>query len=277
MISIEMHNVSLGYGGKAVLRDINLRVRPGEMVGLIGPNGCGKSTVIRALSRIISPYSGRILVDGRDITKLPRQEMARLIGVVPQLPILPSAFTAFEIVLMGRNPHLGFLQYEGPKEIAIAWGAMERTGTELLAERRVSELSGGEIQGLLIARVLAQETKAILLDEPTANLDIGRQIEILDLIGKLCSESNLAVLAALHDLNLAAQYCDRVVLLNEGQLFAEGTAWEVITARNIAEVYGAESCVYSHPVNGLPCVLLQAGNGRLPGRIDTQKRGFNSG
>jgi len=277
MISIEMHNVSLGYGGKAVLSDINLRVRPGEMVGLIGPNGCGKSTVIRAFSRIIPPFSGRILVDGRNITKLPRPEMARLIGVVPQLPILPSAFTAFEIVLMGRNPHLGFLQYEGPKEIAIAWEAMERTGTELLAERRVSELSGGEIQGLLIARVLAQETKAILLDEPTANLDIGRQIEILDLIGKLCSEGNLAVLAALHDLNLAAQYCDRLVLLHQGRIYAEGSPWEVITSGNIAEVYGAESCVYSHPVNGLPCVLLKAGNGRLPGRSDTHNRGIEAG
>ena len=277
MISIEMHNVSLGYGGKAVLMDIDLRVRPGEMVGLIGPNGCGKSTIIRAFSRIISPFSGRILVDGRDITKLARQKMARLIGVVPQLPILPSAFTAFEIVLMGRNPHLGFLQYEGPKEIGIAWEAMARTGTQSLAERRVSELSGGEIQGLLIARVLAQETKAILLDEPTANLDIGRQIEILDLIGKLCSQDNLAVLAALHDLNLAAQYCDRLVLLHQGRVYAEGSPWEVITSGNIAEVYGAESCVYSHPVNGLPCVLLQAGNGRLPGRIDTHKKGFNAG
>jgi len=263
MIKIEMQNVCLGYGRKAVLKDVTFQVRPGEMVGLIGPNGCGKSTVIRALSRIISPFSGRILLDGESVAKISRRDLARLLGVVPQMPLLPSAFTAFEIVLMGRNPHLGLFQYEGPKELAIAWQAMEKTGTQSLAGRRVSELSGGEIQCLLIARVLAQETKAILLDEPTANLDIGRQVEVLDLFKNLCREDNLAILAALHDLNLASQYCNRLILINDGRIHAEGTPREVITARNIEDVYGAESCVYTHPVNGLPCVLLNAGNGKM--------------
>jgi iron complex transport system ATP-binding protein len=276
MINIEMNDVSLGYGRQAVLQDVSLRVGPREMVGLIGPNGCGKSTIIRALSHIINPLSGRITVDGRDIAGLSRQELAHLIGVVPQLPILPSAFTAFEIVLMGRNPHLGFLQYEGHKDIAIAWQAMEKTGTQSFAERRIRELSGGEIQGLLIARALAQETKAILLDEPTANLDIGRQIEILDLIRGMCTESNLAVLAALHDLNLAAQYCDRLVLLHDRRVYAEGTPWEVITSDNISRVYGAESSVYSHPVNGLPCVLLRANNGRVS-NPDRHYKDFKTG
>jgi iron complex transport system ATP-binding protein len=178
------------------------------------------------------------------------------------MPLLPSAFTAFEIVLMGRNPHLSLFQYEGPRELAITWQAMEKTATCSLAERRVGELSGGEIQCLLIARVLAQETKAILLDEPTANLDIGRQVEILDLIKNLCLENNLAVLAALHDLNLASQYCDRLVLINNERVHAEGTPREVITPGNIKEVYGAESCVYTHPLNGLPAVLLSAGNNK---------------
>ena len=263
MIKIEMQDVCLGYGRKVVLKDLTFQVSPGEIVGLIGPNGCGKSTIIRALSHTISSYSGKILLDGQDVTKIPRRQLAQLLGVVPQMPLLPSAFTAFEIVLMGRNPHLGLFQYEGPKELAIACKAMEKTGTQSLAGRRVSELSGGEIQGLLIARVLAQETKAILLDEPTANLDIGRQIEILDLIKNLCRENNLTVLAALHDLNLASQYCDRLVLINNGRIQAEGTPREVITARNIADVYGAESCVYTHPVNGLPCVLLNTGNNKM--------------
>ena len=262
MIKIEMQNVWLGYGHKAVLKDITFQVRPGEMIGLIGPNGCGKTTIIRALSRIISPCSGKILLNGKAVTKIPRRDLARLLGVVPQMPLLPSAFTAFEIVLMGRNPHLDLFQYEGPKELAITWQAMEKTGTESLAGRRVSELSGGEIQCLLIARVLAQETKAILLDEPTANLDIGRQVEILDLIKNLCSENNLAVLAALHDLNLASQYCDRLILINDGRIHAEGTPAKVITSRNIKEVYGAEGCVYVHPVNGLPTVLLNTGNNK---------------
>ena len=271
MIKIETQNVRLSYGRKIVLKDLTFQVMPGEMVGLIGPNGCGKSTLIRALSRIISPYSGKILLDGKDVAKIPRQNLARLIGVVPQMPLLPSIFTAFEIVLMGRNPHLGPFQYEGPKEISIAWQAMERTGTQSLARRRINELSGGEIQCLLIARVLAQETKAILLDEPTANLDIGRQVEILDLIKNLCLENNLAVLAALHDLNLAAQYCNRLILINNGRIQAEGTPREVITPRNIKEVYGAKSCVYTHPINGLPVVLLNAGNGKLAGPGDLIK------
>jgi len=263
MIKLEMQNVSLGYGHKIVLQGISLGVMPGEMVGLIGPNGSGKSTIIKALSRVISSHSGKILLNGQDIAKIPRKDLARLLGVVPQIPILPSVFTAFEIVLMGRNPHLGLFQYEGPGELAIAWRAMERTATHTFAERRVSELSGGEIQCLLIARVLTQETKAILLDEPTANLDISRQVEILDLIKSLCMENGLAVLAALHDLNLAAQYCDRLVLLNKGQVHAVGTPGQVITAHNIKEVYGAENCVYPHPLNGLPAVLLSAANNKV--------------
>jgi iron complex transport system ATP-binding protein len=263
MIDIAVQNVWLGYSRKEVLRDITFRVLPGEMVGLIGPNGCGKSTIIRALTRIISPYQGTILLDGKDIAGIARQELSRMLGVVPQIPLLPSAFTAFEVVLMGRNPHLGLFQYEGQKEMDIAWQAMERTMTRHLAGRRVGELSGGEIQCLLIARVLTQETKAILLDEPTANLDIGRQIEILNLIKNLCLESNLAVMAALHDLNLAAQYCDRLVLINNGQVHAQGTPSEVITPEIIKEVYGAEGCVYTHPVNKLPAVLVNPVNGRI--------------
>ncbi len=258
MIELEMKNVTLAYGHKVVVEGISFQMVPGKIMGLVGPNGCGKSTIIKALSRVISPYSGRILLNGKDISAIPRKDLARWLGVVPQMPLLPSVFTAFEIVLMGRNPHLGLFQYEGPRELAIAWQAMEKTSTQHLAERRINELSGGEIQGIVIARALAQETEAILLDEPTANLDIGRQIEILDLIRSLCRENNMTVVAALHDLNLAAQYCDRLVLLNNHRVHAEGMPGEVITPQNIEEVYGARSCVYAHPANGLPVVLLNA-------------------
>jgi iron complex transport system ATP-binding protein len=182
---------------------------------------------------------------------------------VPQIPLLPSAFTAFEVVLMGRNPYLSLFQHESQREVDITLRAMEQTMTRHLAGRRIGELSGGEIQCLLIARALVQETKAMLLDEPTANLDIGRQIEILNLIKRLCLEKNIAVLAALHDLNLAAQYCDRLVLINNGRIHAQGTPGEVITAGNIKEVYGAEGCVYTHPANGLPAVLINPDNVRL--------------
>jgi len=253
-----MQKVSLGYNHHPILRDMNLKVSPGELVGLIGPNGCGKSTLIKAFSHIINPMSGRILVDGRVISVIPRRELARLVGVVPQIPLLPSTFSAFEIVLMGRNPHLGLFQSEGPRDWNLALQAMQKTATQSLADRRVNELSGGEIQCLLIARALVQETKAILLDEPTANLDIGRQVEILDLMKDLCRTQNLTVLAALHDLNLAAQYCDRLVLIHDGRIHAEGKPSEVITNKNIKQVYGAENCVYTHPVNGLPIVLVGA-------------------
>jgi iron complex transport system ATP-binding protein len=262
MIKLELQNVSLGYGGKVVVKDITFQVMPGEVVGLIGPNGCGKSTIIKAMSRVLSPYSGRILIDGRDVSRMLRGDLARLLGVVPQMPLLPSTFTAFEIVLMGRNPHLGLLQYESAKDMATTWQAMEKTATHHLAERRVGELSGGEIQRIVVARVLAQEPKSILLDEPTANLDISHQVEILDLIKNLCLENNLTVLIALHDLNLASQYCDRLILINSGHIHAQGTPKEVINSQNIMEVYGAENCVYTHPVNGLPVVLLKAGSSK---------------
>jgi len=271
MIELKMQNVSLGYDRKPVLEDISLQVQPGGIVGLIGPNGSGKSTILKALSGVLPPYSGKIFLDGKDIKRISRKELACLVGVVPQMPLLPSAFTAFEIVLMGRNPHLGLFQYEGPKEMAIAWESMEKTATQALAERTISGLSGGEIQCVLIARALAQETKAILLDEPTANLDIGRQVEILDMIKELCRENNLAVLAALHDLNLASQYCDRLFLINNGRICASGTPGEVITAGNIWEVYGARDCVYTHPVNGLPSVLLNAGICRRATPVDEKK------
>jgi len=255
-IELEMKRVDLGYRHRPVLRDISFTAKPGELVGLIGPNGSGKSTILKTLSRIIPPLAGTVLVDGRELTGIPRQHLARLVGVVPQLPLLPSTFTAFEIVLMGRNPHLGLFQHETRHDYETAREAMDKTGTLHLAERHINELSGGEIQAVLIARVLVQQTDSILLDEPTANLDIGRQIEVMDLIARLCREQKLTVIAAIHDLNLAAQYCNRLLLISEGRLYADGAPAEVITDENVAAVYGAGNTVFTHPVNGLPTVLI---------------------
>jgi len=262
MVSLELEDVSLGYSGNPVVKNLTFQVMPREMVGLIGANGCGKTSIIKAICRVISPYSGRIFLDGKALSSIPRGDLARLLGVVPQNPTLPETFTAFEVVLMGRNPHLGLLQYEGRRDLAITWWAMERTATDSLSERRMSELSGGERQRVTIARALAQEPRAILLDEPTANLDIKHQVEILNLIKNLCLEKNLTVLVALHDLNLASQYCDRLLLINSGRIHAEGTPWEVITPVNIKAVYGAEGCVYPHPANHRPVVLINADYGK---------------
>lgn len=260
---IELKDVSLGYDSKAVLSNISLKVISGKILGIVGPNGSGKSTLIKGISRLVNLFSGRILVSGRDIRNIRREELACLIATVPQNPILPEAFTAFEVVLMGRTPHLGLLRYEGEKDVTVAWEAMNATKTQFLAERRIGELSGGERQRLIIARALTQQPKVLLLDEPTANLDIRHQIEALDLVRSLCFERGLIVVTALHDLNLAAQYCDWLVMLNEGQIYTEGIPQDVLTVDNIKKTYGAGVCVYPHPINKLPTTLITAGSSHV--------------
>jgi iron complex transport system ATP-binding protein len=256
MVSLEIKDISLSYNHSPVVKGLSFQVGPGEMVGLIGPNGCGKTSIIKALSRVLPLGSGKITLDGKELRRFSRGDLARLIGVVPQNPTLPDTFTVSEVVILGRNPHLGLMRSESSRDMAIVWWALERTGISSLAGRKMGELSGGERQRVTIARVLAQEPEAILLDEPTANLDIRHQLEILGLIRGLCREKKLAVLIALHDLNLATQYCDRLLLIRNGESFAEGAPREVITAANIMEVYGAESYIYPHPENNLPVVLI---------------------
>jgi iron complex transport system ATP-binding protein len=239
-----------------VLSGVSLEVLAGKVLGIVGPNGCGKSTLIKGITKVIPLLGGDILLDDKSLLKLPQSEIARCIAVVPQSASLPEAFTAFEIVMMGRTPHLGFLRYEGKKDIDIAVKAMQMTDTLHLSERRAGELSGGEKQRLTIARALAQQPQIILLDEPTSHLDINYQVETLELISDLCRRDGLAVLAALHDLNLAAQYCDRIIMLDGGRIFAEGSPCEVVTAFNVKQVYGADVCVSSHPINKLPVTLV---------------------
>ena len=256
MFNLRLDNVSLGYGKQSVLRNINVKAMPGEMLGIIGPNGSGKSTLIRGITRIIQPTEGNIFLDGSSINDLTRQKLARLVAVVPQNPTLPDSFTAFEVVLMGRTPHLGLLRYEGSNDLSIVKAAMEATQTLALMKRRVGELSGGERQRLIIARALAQEPKIILMDEPTANLDINYQIETLELARHLCRKHKLIIVVAIHDLNLASQYCDRLVLLSNGTVYCQGIPETVINAQTIKDVYGAQVYVYPHPVNKLPATLI---------------------
>jgi iron complex transport system ATP-binding protein len=256
MNKFEIEDISLSYNHHPVVQNLSFQLNSGEMVGLLGPNGCGKTSVIRAMSRSLSLRTGSIRLDGREIGFIPRGDLARQIGVVPQNPILPDTFSVLEVVLLGRNPHLGFLKSESARDMAIVNRAMESAGIAPLADRKINELSGGEKQRVTIARILAQEPKIILLDEPTANLDISRQVELLTLVKALCKEKNLAVLIAIHDLNLAAQYCDRLLMLTKGRLYAEGTSQEVITAENIWAVYGMKSVVCPHPENALPVVLV---------------------
>jgi iron complex transport system ATP-binding protein len=263
---LKLENISLGYGKQDILTDINLSVDRGEMLGIIGPNGSGKSTLIRGICRLLIPRTGRVIVDGKDVAGISRSELARIAAVVPQNPNLPDTFTAFEIVLMGRTPHLGRFRFEGNRDFDIAWKAMEITNTQSIAERRIDEISGGQKQLLTIARALAQEPKLILLDEPTAHLDINYQIETLDFVRGLCLQQHIAAVAVLHDLNLAAQYCDRLALLSRGSIQAEGSPQEVITEQNVREVYGANVCVYPHPVNRLPTTVIMPGENNQTGQ-----------
>jgi iron complex transport system ATP-binding protein len=262
MALLQLEDIALGYGSHVVVSGINLEVMPGEVLGLIGPNGSGKSTLLKGVSHVLTPLSGRVLIKGWDVAAITRSELARILAVVPQNAVLPEAFTAFEIVLMGRTPHLGLFRYEGHEDMSITWQAMGVTGTQHLAERRVGELSGGERQRLIIAKALAQEPELILLDEPTAQLDIKYQIEVLDLIRELCVEEGLMAVAAIHDLNLASQYCNCLVMLNGGGIHAQGSPEAVITAQNIREVYGAEVHIYPHPINALPTTLITPSDGK---------------
>ena len=260
-VLLQAEGLRFSYGRRPVLADVSLTLRAGEMVGVVGPNGSGKSTLLRLISGVLRPSAGRLYFKGKSLADLGRRELARRMAVVPQNPHLPESFTVEEVVLLGRTPHLGLLQGEGPRDLAAAHRAMELSGITGLAGRRVGELSGGERQRTLIARALAQEPSILLLDEPTAHLDVSHQIGILDTMARLSSESGLAILAVFHDLNLAAQYCDWLIILSQGRVLAAGPPQEIITTANIRTAFGADVLVLAHPINDLPVTLVTRRNG----------------
>jgi iron complex transport system ATP-binding protein len=235
MTAIELENLQVVLGGKRVVDGIDISVADREWIALIGPNGAGKTTVLRALGRLV-PYTGSIKLAGQPIESLPRAELSRLLAVVPQEPTTPPWMTVAEYVLLGRTPHLGRFAKEGRRDREAAARALSRLDLLGYGERLLGTLSGGEKQRAVVARALAQEARIVLLDEPTAALDIGHQQQALDL---LRAESDLTLVAAMHDLTLAAQYVDRMVLLDEGRVVAEGTPHDVLTEQLIARHYAA--------------------------------------
>ena len=253
---LRIEDLSVNYGPRQILHNISLSVQSGEILALIGPNGAGKSTLIRAASGVI-PFSGHVRTNGDTFHALTSMQRARYMAVVPQAISLPPAFTVWETVLMGRTPHLGFLGQTSRADEDLARRALERVHADTLADRRVGELSGGESQRVLLARALCQSTPILLLDEPTAHLDLQYQVSLLELVRKLVHEDKLAVLIALHDLNLAARYADRVALMVAGRIKAVGTPREVLTSKLISESYCWPVDVVEHPLAGGPLVLAK--------------------
>jgi iron complex transport system ATP-binding protein len=253
---LSVDNVSFKYGEKWVLRGIDFGVEKGDFLGIIGPNGSGKTTLLRVIDGILTPQEGAVFLEGTEIGKLRRDLLARSVAVVPQYAALAFPFSVEEVVLMGRSPHLGRWRFEGAQDLRIAREAMEMTDTLGLATRDMESLSGGEHQRVLIARALAQEPGLMLLDEPTAFLDIRHQVDFFDRIRTLNRERGLTVIAVTHDINLAAHYCDRIILLKDGRIEATGPVEAVITEQNIRETYGTEVLVDRHPRTGSPRITL---------------------
>lgn len=253
---LKIQNLSASYRGHQVLHDVSFDVKNGEVLALIGPNGAGKSTLIRAASGVV-PSTGQVRTNGDDFHALDPMQRARYMAVVPQAIALPPAFTVWETVLMGRTPYLGFLGNASSHDEELARQSLSKVNALAFADRRVGELSGGEAQRILLARALCQSTPILLLDEPTAHLDLQYQVSLLELIRELAHTENLAVLIALHDLNLAARYADRVALLVGGHLTAIGTPREVLTAEAISHAYCLPVHVVEHPFMDSPLVLPQ--------------------
>ncbi len=248
--------VSFSYHDVPVLRGISLALRPGDMVGLIGPNGSGKTTLLKVLSGLLTPQTGGGYWAGTNLQRLSRREIAQRIAVVPQEVQVPFSFSAREIVSMGRTPYMRPWIGETAADRAVIESVMAATATATLADRPFNELSGGEQQRVIIAMALAQEPRVLLLDEPTVHLDINHQVEILELLGQLNRAKGLTVLATMHDLNLAALYFDRLIMLSQGQIVAEGRPEEVLQEQKIQDVFQANVQIHPHPTRQRPQVIV---------------------
>ena len=253
------HHLSYRYSDFS-LRDVSLSIPRGTLTGLLGPNGCGKTTLLKLLSGVLRPEAGDVTLDGRSIPAMPRRAVARQLAVVPQETHPAFEYTVMEMVLMGRHPHLGPFQLEGPSDLSIASDALAATGTAHLAHRSFMTLSGGEKQRVIIASALAQSPDVLLLDEPTASLDLGYQLEVAALLASLNRERGVTIVVATHDLNLAASLCDSLVLLRGGRVLAHGPTRDVLTAPMVRQLYGVEADVHFHERAGhLTVVALPGG------------------
>ncbi|MEE9134274.1 MAG: ABC transporter ATP-binding protein [Nitrososphaerales archaeon] len=261
MLDLRLDNVSCAYDSHPILDGIKFSCKPNDFIGIVGPNGSGKTTLLRVISRVLRPAEGSVTVDGQDPYLIEPIELAKKLAVVPQDSLVSFDFTALEVVMMGRNPHIESFKMEGPRDLQIAKHAMEQTKCLSLAERKMSELSGGERRMVIIARALAQEPKILLLDEPTLNLDVSHQIELMDTVKNFCKKKGLIVLSVFHDFNLASRYSDYLLMLSQGKLFSVGTPEEVFTKETIQDVFNVKTEITNHPVTRLNITVLSPGRG----------------
>ena len=255
MTRLAAHDVTLAYDGHVVVEGLSLDVPDGEITVIIGPNACGKSTLLRALSRLLRPKQGTVVLDGESIQKLPTKQVAKLLGLLPQSPIAPDGILVGDLVARGRTPHQSLFQQWSVADERAVREALDATGTADLADRPVDELSGGQRQRVWIAMALAQETGLLLLDEPTTFLDITHQIEVLDLVSELNRIDGRTIVVVLHDLNLACRYAHHIVAMRDGRIVANGSPHDVITAETMRAVFGLESVVIADPLSGTPLVV----------------------
>jgi len=243
LVNITIKNLTFGYNGSMILDGLNLVVEDSEVLGLVGPNGSGKTTLIKCIDKILKP-KGSILIDGKDIDTVSRTELAKRLGYVPQSSSTPLATTVFDTVLMGRRPHISWRVSDSDLDkVADILGLLH---LENLAMRDFSQLSGGQKQKVLIARALAQEPEVLLLDEPTSSLDMKHQLEVMETIASLVKEKKISAIMALHDLNLASTFADKLAILKDGRIYAAGEPADLLNAANIREVYGVEAIVMNN-------------------------------
>ena len=252
---LRAEGLTLAYGDRVVAEGLDLDVVEGRVTAVVGPNGCGKSTVVRALGRLLRPAAGRVVLDGRRIDRLPTREVARRVGVLPQSPAAPPGLTVRDLVGRGRHPHLSWWRPWSDEDAAAVAEALAEVGLADAADRPVDELSGGQRQRAWIAMVLAQRTDLLLLDEPTTYLDLAHQVEVLDLVDRLHADGGRTVVMVLHDLNLAARYAHHLVVVRDGRVHAAGPPAEVLTAATVREVFGLDATILADPHTGGPLVV----------------------
>ncbi len=251
---LEARSVSLAYDGTTIVPELSVAVPPGSFTVIIGPNACGKSTLLRGLSRLLAPAAGSVVLDGREISSYPAKEVARRLGLLPQSALAPDGITVADLVGRGRYPHTSLLrQWSSADEIAVH-EALDATGTAELSARPVDALSGGQRQRVWVAMVLAQQTDLLLLDEPTTYLDVAHQVELMELFAELNARGR-TVVAVLHDLNHAARYASHIIAMRDGRIVAEGAPRDVITSERVEAVYGLPNVVIDDPVTGGPLVV----------------------